>query len=344
MFFYFIFLLIIILLCGRYSFIEKRSLSCKKKRYNLTIIFIIMISSLRFNVGIDWMQYLSFVYPVYNPVNLERFEILNRIIFFAAGMLRMPIVMFFIYATITYSLVGYTIDKHSSSRFESLVIYISLFYLVSLSILRQATAVAIIFFGYRYIKKKNILKYIMVCLLAFCFHNSAIIGLFIYFIYYMDRRYVLFICFMGYIFFYHILLPILGVISPYYANYFTNDELKNASGNYEKLFYLVLLIYCIVANKKGDRDSSGLLNICTLGVFFPFIMGGHTGGRVASYFLIYYLLLIPKVNKKFSIKYKSLFLVPFYCYFFLYLVVNATSNTSSGYIPFRWFFLESLDP
>lgn len=336
-------MLTIILFGGRYYLVQKNSLTQKRKNYKFVIIFIIIISSIRFNIGFDWNQYLSFVYPVYNSKNLVRFEILNQVIFFITGMLRMPIIMFSVYATITYSLVGYTIDRYSVSRFESLIIYISLFYLASLSILRQATAVAIIFFGYRYIRDKNIIKYILVCLLAFCFHKSAIIGILIYFIYHMNRKYILLICFMGGIFFYFVVLPVLNLTSPYFANYFTNIKLKNSSGNLERLFFLVLLIYCVIVNKKKDKLNLGLLNVCTVGVLFPFVFGGHTGGRIAAYFLIYFALLIPKVNSKFTIKYKSIFLFLFYLYFFLYLIVTVTSSNSSEYVPFRWYFLESLN-
>ena len=73
------------------------------------------------------------------------------------------------------------------------------------------------------------------------------------------------------------------------------------------------------------------------------VLGGHTGGRLAQYFLIYYCLLIPECNKRFNINYRILFMIPFYAYFFMYLIVSVTANHSNEYVPFRWYFFEDLN-
>ena len=338
--FYFFFLFFIILLCGRYNIIHGHYFIPKQIGYKISVLFIIFVTAFRFNIGYDWSSYLSFIYPTFNPLNISRLEPLDKLIIGCAGYFNQPLIMFSVYAVITYVNIGILINKYSVSKFESLMIYVCLFYLADLSTIRQAVAVSFVFYGFTYIEQKKLFKYFLICVAAILFHKTAAIALLFFPLYYAKPIITLFAVVGIYIGMKVVLPKILGSILPIFLMYLEKGGIKDSSGNLQRLVYLILFLYVLIFHKK---KSSGLVNICAVGVILPFVLGGHTGGRLAQYFLIYYCLLIPDCNKRFNINYRILFMLPFYAYFFMYLVVSVTANHSNEYVPFRWYFFEDLN-
>lgn len=340
--FYICFLAFIAILCGRYNIVQGNYFLSKKIGYKIAILFIILISAMRFNIGYDWSSYLNYIYPVYNPQYFKRLEPFNRLICSLAGSLQQPWILFTLYAIITYTLIGKTISDFSCAKYESLMIYICLYYLSGLSTIRQEIAVAVIFYGYRYIREKKLFKYFIICILAMCFHKTAIIALIFYPLYYLKLSICILLLFFFGVFF-KFLLPILvGALLPMFLFYLEHGGISSSSGNYQKIFYLLLFVYSFILHKKKGTYV-GFLNICSIGCMLPFILGGHTGGRLGEYFLIYYSLLIPECNKRLKIKYRVLFLFPLYVFFFMYLYTSVHANHSDEYVPYRFYFLENLD-
>ncbi len=340
MHFYFFFIGFIVILCGRYNIVSGYYFVPKQTGYTISVLFIIFVTSFRFNIGYDWSSYLSFIYPTFNPLNISRLEPLDKLIIGCAGYLNQPLIMFSVYAIITYANIGILINKYSVSKFESLMIYVCLFYLIDLSTIRQAIAVSFVFYGFTFIKQRNFLKYFLVCVVASLFHKSSVIALLFYHLYYAKPMTIIFIMVGIYMVMKIVLPKILGSILPLFMFYIEKGGIKDSSGGFQRLVYLILFIYALVFHRK---NSVGLVNICAVGVILPFVLGGHTGGRLSQYFLIYYCLLIPECNRRFSIHYRILFMIPFYVYFFMYLAVSVFVNQSNEYVPFRWYFLEDLN-
>jgi hypothetical protein len=207
--------------------------------------------------------------------------------------------------------------------------------------MRQGMAVAIIFYGFKYIKKKKLIIYIITCIIAFNCHKSAVIGLLLYPLYYIN--YYLVVGSLGILVLAikYILPQILNEFFPHYASYITNQALMEASGHYMRIFYIGLFSYCLIVACLGKipNKNRGFFSIITVGVILPFIFGGHTGGRIAEYFLIYFILLIPIVNLKLNINKRAVVLTPFYVYFFLYLLTTVYLSKSTDYVPYRFYFL-----
>lgn len=65
-----------------------------------------------------------------------------------------------------------------------LFIFYNIFYNMSFNMVRQSIAMFILLFGFNYLLKEEWLKYFVVVVLACLFHNSAIIGLLFFVIYY----------------------------------------------------------------------------------------------------------------------------------------------------------------
>ena len=75
------------------------------------------------------------------------------------------------------------LDANFSKAFAMLIFYF-MFYASSLNLMRQWIAVAIIFYGFHYIQDGKTKKYLFCVVLAVLFHNSAILGIVIWLIYY----------------------------------------------------------------------------------------------------------------------------------------------------------------
>lgn len=336
MIYYYCFIIIIIILVGRYRVTEIGK--CRKSSINFTVAFLIifLFAAFRFNIGFDWKTYLSLIYPDYRPQNIGKFEPLSLLYMKIAGILNTPILMYSLFSLTIYGVIALAIYNNSIDLYESLIIYIALFYFDSLSTMRQAAAVAITFYAYKYIKSKQLVKYIIFCLIALLYHKSAIIAIPLYFIYYSKPKNI-FILIISILVTFKILLPKIIIKVFPILMYYYNPNVANHSGNFVRLFNLLLLIYCFIFFKKSDKESKCLLNICTIGTIIPFSLGGHTGGRIAQCFVIYYVLLLPLVNRRFKITYRILFLVPFYIYFFLLLWVGG-----AAYVPYKFYFIEDL--
>jgi hypothetical protein len=133
-----------------------------------------------------------------------------------------------------------------------------------------------------------------------------------------------------------ILEKYLGV----YMMYLVNQELSESSGNFTRLFFTGIFLYCMIILRfyKDFEKYRGLLSIVTIGTSLPYLFGGHTGGRIAEYFLVYFILLIPNVNLRVHINKRVIMLFVFYLFFFIYLWTTVYKSNSTAYIPYRFYF------
>jgi hypothetical protein len=92
-----------------------------------------------------------------------------------------------IFLLLTHAFICYSfyrfIKKYSTNYIISMVIYFSLFFLGSMSLMRQSLSMAIILWGYKYIKERKFFKYLLLVLLATSIHQTSIIMIIPYFMY-----------------------------------------------------------------------------------------------------------------------------------------------------------------
>ena len=188
MIYYYGFIVGIILIAGRYRITNLGKSRNKNINFTIVCFLIILFAALRFNVGFDWKNYVSLIYPNYSPKRIGKFEPLSLLYMKIAGSLNTPVLMFFLFSLTIYGFIAFAIFNNTVDLFESLIIYIALFYFDSLSTMRQAASVAITFYAYKYIKNRQLFKYILFCLIAFLYHKSAIIAIPLYFIYYAKPK------------------------------------------------------------------------------------------------------------------------------------------------------------
>src|SRR5699024_2730314 len=120
----------------------------------------------------------------------ESTEYLSRLLVILSRNFNKPFLFFIINSGLVLYLIGKTIVDYSDDRWLSIVIFVTfpLFYLNSFSIVRFFTAVALVFYGFRYIEKGMLIKYAITVLIASLFHTTALIALVFYFLRYVKIK------------------------------------------------------------------------------------------------------------------------------------------------------------
>ena len=330
MIFYLLLLTIVLLCCINNS----------KVGYRFAAILLTVLAAIRYDVGADYSQYHYIIDSFIEVQKVPMWEPLTSYVFVLPSILLKNVYVFFALTSLfIYSLAFYSFRKYSVLPSLSLIIYLSIFYLISCSIVRQAIALSICMFAYKYIITKSFKKYAFSVLIATLFHYSAFISIFIYYIYHKgSMRHTLAIL-LAILFVKNFI--ILGLTNlGWYTSYL--DQLGDiASGRFTFLFYVLIFLspFYIIKLKHYTKQEKGLLSIVLSGVFCQIIFGTGMGERLAYYFLAYLCYAIPLWLKNKMVLKKYLYIFVFSIYFIL--TVYITSNikgVSAVYVPYRTIF------
>lgn len=195
----------------------------------------------------------------------------------------------------------FLIYKESKMPLISVVVFLSLGYFTfSLTGLRQALAMTLIVPAYYFAKNSKIIKFILVVLLAYLFHNSALIFLLIYPMRNLKLGWfhALFIgiCLAFSFIFKSEFKALIGVVfeDSYYGGYSESNKTLNFSGIIIQLaiFVFNLFYYKNVTNKS--KRVMILYNCAFLGLSFQLLsIVIAEMFRISMYFSIFNIVLIP---------------------------------------------------
>lgn len=340
-----------------------------KKRTNTICFFILFIfSAIRFDIGWDFRWYYTlankFDYIKYDlfinqnevmKIGSQQFwiyyrlEFLNKILYKVVWLLKNPQLIIFFYSFIILYFLKKGLDYKKNYNYNTWLFFYTfpLFYLASLSIMRQWCAVAIIFFSYKYIEEKFFIKFLLCIFIASLFHQTAILLTPIYFFQYIKlnkKIYVLifFISFFSLNILKKIFLLDLGILSKYrsYVLY------KIGEGG-KVIYFLIILLYLgilllIYLDNKFYIKNEIIIKYICLGAFIyiSLIDLGHLAYRMSQYFLIFILYIFDEIEcilKKLKIK-KYILIIEF---ILLFTFLNANKNhvIRSEFIPYKVFFI-----
>ena len=236
----------------------------------------------------------------------------------------------------------YVIYKRSESPFQSVIIYMGLpVFLLTYSGLRQALAIGICFWSFLYIEKKKIVKFVILVILATLFHRSAIIYLVAYPLYHLKMS-------VSVRWTSVILMPIVFLLKRPLFTIFSrifkeNAVAKNTGAGTLFVIFTLIYVFCILYS-DGSLEQNGLLNLFLMACLCQ-AFGGiyNTAGRVAYYFMLSLVILLPMVIKKMDQSldkpiFQTLIVVSF-ATFGLYSIYNSTWAMSYPY----YFFWEIVE-
>jgi len=308
-----------------------------RRIFELSLIFLFIF---RYDVGWDYPNYYNSVLQPEGPS--DRLEPFSYIFFSIANYIKSPGLLFILYGLPTYLLIFSILKKYSCNYEFSFLIYLCLFVFDSFGLIRQALAVAITFYGYRYIVKHSFFKYLLVVGIATCFHYSAIVSILIYPLFYLKTSFFLLILFCTFIlkeFMFQLIIA-----DGTYAIYLKVEELMSG-GNKIFLFYYGMGIFLLLFATyfKNFSLNRGLFHIFFFAFFFPLIFGNGIAIRIVSYYVIYLVLLIPLIFK--SYPFMRIF-VGCFCltYFFVMLWISSGNSIKSPYTPYKNIIFNNNEP
>lgn len=259
----------------------------------------------------------------------------------------------FIFMIINVLLLSSTILRFSPFVCLSLFVYVSTYYLLGpMGQLRQALAVSIIIYAWIFYSQR---RFLLLALIASLFHFSALITLLIYFIpnkLYQPRFYIslllvsviLYLPMQTYLI--NNLMVYLDGIQTLATEkvdiYLAGAEAKHISYSFLlfKLFLASLLLW-----KRNDLMSLPIfpklfnMYIVSIIIYLFLSFSSSIGGRLALYFSIPEILLVPylfSVLRRKQIKY---IIYPLYMLTYIYLYISFIFEFSSAFIPYKTFLL-----
>lgn len=308
----------------------------------LNLLFLTLISGLRYGIGTDYNKvYLPFFLELKNNViknRMRSFEIgyvlINKIvIFFGGNFTCVCLIMSFL--TILFLYKGLNNYRNKSSFTLGLFFYLILYYQKSFNLVRQMLAVSIAFFAMKFLKKDNF-KYVILILFASLFQRTVLIMLIIPLVQkiYENKKYIFLQIFSFFMMVFAILnFSKIGVFleklnMEYYSYYFNENASTGITINYFIRILPVILLGLIVYKKlKEDREMLLFYNLYVVGAILM-LLGYVTstyGERIAIYFMIYQIVLIPYLLQKVCENKKSIkkiFIVSFVLVINVYMWYN----------------------
>lgn len=265
-------------------YILEKSIVKKHKVYLHFVFFtmLVFLSAFRYNIGGDYQSYVFYFENIgirdfiFEPSFLFILELLDNCGFTSQ-------MVFVVYTLFAFPFVFLGIKYFNTKNFMlGLVLFsiIPTLYWRSFGFIRQFVAVAIIFWGAKYIVERNLPKYILIVAAATIFHSSAIFMLPLYFIVHLN--------FKKSIYFFSMLIAVLAyelnlvttilfvVLDNMGLGYIRYLDLTDGGGLINALalipYYLFWLIIVIAKGKFiTDLRTNVALNMVTIGLLLQIV-------------------------------------------------------------------------
>ena len=202
--------------------------------------------------------------------------------------------------------LGFTIylKRYSDDYMLSTLLFILLGILgFCMAGMRQSISLGLSLFAYRFVKEHRIIPFLLCCIIAFGFHNSSLVFLFIYPISYLKKIdfkwwIIAFVAFvMG--------ITKNSIVMKVASMFFTQDRYNiygnsyKSSLNYTMLIIQIgLLIFCYIHKRRvieDDEDNAMLYSMAFIGIIFQCftpILGEFF--RLSLFFSVAFCILVPK--------------------------------------------------
>ena len=347
---YIIFILAIFILpnLGKIKIVE----GIKIYGFTAAFILIFIFCAIRFDVGYDYSMYYELIEGniKYFTAQINRIEYLPRQLVLFSSFIKFYQFFFIVTSFIITYFFYKSIKENSEDKWLSTLIFVCfpIFFFMSLSVIRQFIAIAIIFYSFKFIKRREFWKYLAVILCCFFIHNSSILALPIYFIYgnFINKKIIVFIYLLGF-FSSKTLAFLIELSSERYSIYL--NEIKGDGGSLILIFFQVLGLFLLplVYNfrDKEDKDFNFYLLTYYIGLFIWASLSkfGHAGIRGGLYYMTFTILLIPHLKnkiKEYKIVRNSIAIICF-LFFFTNLYIGSKHKVKDANLPYQTYFFKS---
>jgi hypothetical protein len=345
------------------TYIKKsKMLTINAKKLYLVIVFfpLLILSALRsVNIGNDTDTYHHIFnistytnFKDFLEMNVHRWEkgflVFTKLI---SSISDNPQLLIAISSIISLFFVGRFIYLYSKKPSLSVFLFVTMrFYFFFMSNIRQSIALGLVLFGYDFIKKKRIIPFSIVILIAAQFHSTAIIFFFAYFIdnikysnkYFLGSVLITVLIFIGFDSFMRILLT---VAPDRYLNYVNTSYYTDATNvaniaNFATTLAVLFLSYMLRYYKNNDKSEISfyylLISVCIGLLSIKFGMFS----RIQHYFYIFSIVLIPNMMSKLNNKHTKLIVsfIIVICFFLYHIIILALRPEWQNVYPYEFFF------
>ena len=325
----------------------------KKISFNsllFVFMFLFFMSAIRFDVGWDYVNYYNIIEMNidYYDSQFMRLELFNRYLILLSQYLGFTQLFFIITSFIIIFSFYSTFKKYSSEVIISTLLFISLpiFFFSSFSIIRQYTAIGIIFYSFRFIQARQSFRFIIFLVIASCFHKSAIVAFPLYFLYLWKPKFYFFpIIYIFGFFSSDLLYWSVAKLVPQYLKFL--EKSIGVGGDKVLLLFQVigfmLLFFTHRLQKRNVENNFYFLSFF-IGLFIWSSLSkyGHAGFRGSLYYIVFFLLLIPNIVAEFKQKVLIRELTYVICFYFfvLTLYLGKVNPKKDPNIPYQSFFFK----
>ncbi|MGE7614592.1 EpsG family protein [Paenibacillus sp. NPDC101420] len=292
------------------------------------IVIMVIVYGIRYNVGRDYLSYEIIYKNEYGWYNYEFLYTLSTNFF---KFLNAPFWVFNVFLGFIIFYLMYLISKDLNIGYEKIVLYFILTgqLFVSFNLVRQTIAAMIIMFAFRYITRKNIIKYAIGVIIASLFHTSAIIFIPLYFLKNINlniRRVVTLVILGIMLYFFNIISLINYFFVPdKYMSLLGSILDYNPNPGIGALFYISIAL--ILSLKTGQKDSDYYPFIITYILFnslLLFTLSSFVVSRLTMYGHMAIVPVIPYLFIKLKIE-NNLFKIAYIIFLLAYFILFAST-------------------
>lgn len=328
---------------------KRKDTPFSKMCFSISFLVSLLPSALRYGIGTDYfytyVPYFRWIGNGQKEFGEVGFNLINKLIYNCTEDYR---VLFFVTSFIILFLIYKSIWENSENIFQSiLLIFIGQFYFYSMNLVRQAIAMSIIVYSFKYIKEKNILKTIISILIATLFHNSALIMIPILLISFMNISNIKKILIGGSILLIQplmlkLIIWIMGFTKYiwYYEQGLFTEQISILLLIQNIMIFVIDIYYQKVYKEKINDEYKILSNINFIGLCLMVLSSNiPLVFRMVRYCTVFQILLIPKIiglsDNKTN---KSILSVIIYGFMFISMVYQIMICGGEGVYPYNSIF------
>lgn len=256
-------------------------------------------------------------------------------------------IFIFIYTVILYVLILQSFKRYITNYPFALLLFLGLWFFFTFTYLRQVMAVSIAWLGYRYIYERKPWKYLLVVVLAYSFHNSAIIFAPLYFLPLKKFNVSLVIMVMVAL----LLIGITGAPSALFDNFGEATGSTNRTTAYAQeefgvkmdyIYEAALFLYVILSSYKKIPETK--FHLCFLNISLAFcgtllfFVKSSNAGRLSWYFIFGLICILSMIEIKSKIK-KDFYVIIVLMFFLVNRIVTSWGIMLS---PYKTFLTEGI--
>lgn len=291
--------------------IDSKNKETKDKLFLIITFFVlfILVGTRAMNVGNDTLSYLD----LFKKSSIFKMSILDSNTYYEKGYLIFNVLLsyissssrFFMFAmSLIFNYAVFKFIKDNSKNYLlSVLMYINLlFFYQSMTMMRQFLALSIVLlFSFKYVKEKNLVKFLISIIVASLFHSTALIAVFIYPIYYLNynRKRVLIIIIASIFALLSLnqIYPLIASIlnkETYYITMVGETKLANIIST---LIYSIMYIFslCIVKQDKRQKYGFYLYSLLFASTICFVSINMAVLSRVSQYYAILSIIALPNL-------------------------------------------------